>query len=1066
MRKQSLLLSLLLLCPLLLSAGPVSREQARKSALSFIQQRESSGARKAPASPDSRRLTEVVADPAFYVFNVGAGSGFVMVSASDRTQPILGYSDNGAFSLNGAPDPLKEWLTRLSSVITAVEEDRAMPASAPHRAASSGKTITKNFIPTLVPSRWNQGNPYNLQCPTYDNNGEPTLSATGCVATAMAQIMYFWRWPQEPTTEIPGYTSGWNNTTVNYPALPSVTFDWDSMTDTYDASSSEESKQAVAELMHYVGRSVQMGYGPSSGAASVNTVNALKNYYGYDKNMYYTSHDRYTYQAWEDLIYSELAAGRPVLMNGDTSERTGGHEWVCDGYDGNGCFHMNWGWGGMCDGYFLLTVMFPDQQGIGGSTSSDGYSMGQGIVVGLQPGEPGQQEPEETVRISLSNLRVPQTEYTRNSANGYFRFTVQYGAGTNLSNSYNFDTAFTLYDEQGNIVKEEIGTERNFNIKPGTWWPTRSCGVTFGPGLADGTYFIKGRSRLAGTTEWNEDDNFNKAYIKAVISGTTNLSLTVYPAVDLTVNSLDLIGSGGAGTELKVKANITNNDTEEYYRDTYLLVDGQWVSGNCIVIPGSSTDDYYFKYTPTTAGEHEFALSTSKETADVFYTVTKRVDEAYVPELSIVMSSLSERDGDRIYGNCMRLQVKVTNNGDRPYQSYIEASPWEVEGGYYWKRSSSRQDIDLAPGRDTTLVYEFTDLNYGSRYNFHADSNGGASANLGDFTFNEGILYWTPDGVMHGVANRAGFVIDESMTAVSFPGQTPVSFSLSDKVNTNTVLYFADGATVNARVLSILKNRGLNNVVIGPAAENIVIADGLDFLAPKAFTAATVSYTADVPATAADAPWSTLALPFTPQTVEADGQPVEWFTSATDKGKSLVVKEFSAAEGSVMYFGYAQEILANRPYIVSFAGNEGGTGYDLSGKKLVFAATDAVIEPVERMSTYSTDYSFAGTTTAASADGAYVLSPDGTSFRRVEGSYQTSPFRAVMIANSDEAAAVSVLTVGGNVSTSISAVESEALDGQPVYNLSGVRVGTYDASSGLGTLPRGVYIVGGKKLVR
>ena len=124
--------------------------------------------------------------------------------------------------------------------------------------------------------------------------------------------------------------TGANDTTVNYPALPSVTFDWDSMTDTYDASSSEESKQAVAELMHYVGRSVRMGYGPSSGAASVNTVNALKNYFGYDKNMYYTSHDRYTYQAWEDLIYSELAAGRPVLMNGDTSTRTGGHEWVCD----------------------------------------------------------------------------------------------------------------------------------------------------------------------------------------------------------------------------------------------------------------------------------------------------------------------------------------------------------------------------------------------------------------------------------------------------------------------------------------------------------------------------------------------------------------------------------------------------------------------------------------------------------------------------------------------------------------------------------------------------------------
>lgn len=1061
MEKNKLLIVFLFLCPLLLAAGPVTKDEARQKAVSFIQSRVQSGARKAPSVSVSRSLADVVSDPSFYVFNVGDADGFVMISASDRTQPVLGYSDSGTFSLTHAPEALKAWLTRLSGVISSIEDGTVAPAGHAVKAVSPSRTITKNVIPTLVTSRWNQGEPYNLQCPTYDNNGVPTLSATGCVATAMAQIMYFWRWPQDATSVIPGYTSGWNNTTVTYPELPSVTFDWESMTDTYDESSSEASKQAVAQLMHYVGRSVSMGYGPSSGAASVNTVKALKSYYGYDKNMYYASHDEYTYQDWEDLIYSELAAGRPVLMNGDTSTRTGGHEWVCDGYDGNGCFHMNWGWGGMCDGYFLLTVMFPDQQGIGGSTSSDGYSMGQGIVVGLQPGEPGQVEPEEEVRISISNIGLDRTEYERNSASGYFRFNIRYGAGTSLSNSYNFDTAFTLYDAEGNIVKETIGTEKDFNINPGTWWPSRSCGVAFGPGLADGTYYIKGRSRLAGTEEWLEDKYFDKNFIRAVITDGTKLSLTVYPTVNLTVNSLELIGSGGAGTELKVRANITNNDDTEYYRDTYLLVDGQWVSGNCIVISGKSTGDYYFKYTPQTAGDHVFALSTSKESSDAFYTVTRTVDEASVPQLGVTMTSLSENSGGIVYGDCMRIQVRVVNNGDSPYQSYIEASPWEVEGSYYWKRSSSRQDIDLAPGRDTTLVYVFEDLNYNSRYNFHADSNGGASANLGDYTFKEGIRYWKADGVQHGVANVGGFVVEPDMLAVDFPGSSPVSFSIADDVNTNVLLYFADAGAVNSRLINVLKNQGINNIVIGSAADNIVLDSGHGFFVPKAFSADAVSLTVH-----AGEPWSTLALPFEPLSVSVDGVPADWFRSDDDSGKQFVVKEFVAAEGTTLYFDNVGAIKANRPYLVSFEGTVGDNSYDVTGKDLLFEASGAVFEPVDLISTYSTDYKFVGTTSGTSLSDAYAVASDGRSFVRTDGSLSLSPFSACIVANSAVAAEASRLTVAGTDPTSIEAVSSDSLSGQPVYNLSGVKVGVWGSGSCPDTLAPGVYIVGGKKIVK
>ena len=153
-------------------------------------------------------------------------------------------------------------------------------------------------------------------------------------------------------------------------------------------------------------------------------------------------------------------------------------------------------------------------------------------------------------------------------------------------------------------------------------------------------------------------------------------------------------------------------------------------------------------------------------------------------------------------------------------------------------------------------------------------------------------------------------------------------------------------------------------------------------------------------------------------------------------------------------------------YLVSFAGNVGDNHYDVTGKDVVFAATDAVFEPVDLISTYSTDYKFVGTTASASLADAYVLASDGSAFVKADGNLALSPFTACMVANNKPASAAAKLVIAGATPTSITAVEAEALDGQPVYNLSGMKVGTYDAASGLGTLPSGVYIVGGKKIVK
>ena len=269
--KSVILSAAALLLPTLVSAGPVSEEEARREAESFLASRVASGQRRAP-SAISRELTVAIKNPSYYLFNVGKGNGFVLMSASDRTRQVLGYADSGRIDADNMPDQLRAWLDKLSEVVAAADNGTIKRAQSGARAVASTATgsTTKNFVPTLVPSRWNQGDPYNQQCPKYNNNGNYVLPATGCVATAMSQVMYFWKWPKEQCASIPGYTSGWNNTTTTYPALPGVTFDWDHMTDTYSGASSQTSKDAVAQLMHYVGRSIQMGYGPASGASTGN----------------------------------------------------------------------------------------------------------------------------------------------------------------------------------------------------------------------------------------------------------------------------------------------------------------------------------------------------------------------------------------------------------------------------------------------------------------------------------------------------------------------------------------------------------------------------------------------------------------------------------------------------------------------------------------------------------------------------------------------------------------------------------------------------------------------------
>ena len=591
-------------------ADTVSEDKALANALKFIEQNSSSPT-MSRAARKVTKLTKAMESHGFYAFNIdGEDGGYVISSSSDRTQPVLGYSDHGKIDASNMSAPLKYWLESLDVAVKNIEA--GIPQQKDLKANSVKSVADKKAISPLVTSKWNQGDPYNLLTPPYIDQNSGSYndhSATGCVATATTQIMYYWKWPQEACKTIPSYYYDWSGNRRTTEELPPIVFNWDAMTDTYDNNSSYESKLAVAELMLYAGHGMKSGYAGSTGATSGNALSALQNYFGYNKDAYNAYHLNYTYQEWEDLFYNELAAGRPLLMGADNYERTGGHEFVCDGYDGNGLYHINWGWGGWDDGYFVLTVMAPDNQGIGGSTDANGYSMGQNVCVNLHPAN--DVVDDETVYAAISSISTGQSKVRKNNE-GVFSINLTYYLRTLLLHQYSIDHAFRLISSDNEIEADELA-QATVTMFPSERY---SCSASVKlADLTDGTYALRGISRLAGNDEWIYDDNSDRNYVELVVNG-DEMAVNVKPAqgTKLTVNSFKLIGATEAGEWQSVVYNITNTGND-FYGETYMFVDGVRSSGNTISIPSGETADVYFKFKASNKpGAHKFILSKTTNT--------------------------------------------------------------------------------------------------------------------------------------------------------------------------------------------------------------------------------------------------------------------------------------------------------------------------------------------------------------------------------------------------------------------------------------------------------------------
>jgi hypothetical protein len=371
--------------PAILLAAPVDPNLAQQVAENFINapETEANGVvHKAPRKQKrmARALKQITNDQQFYVFNSEDGDGFVIVSADDVAHPILGYSKTEIIDINNLPENFKWWLNEYSREIRWAQDNNLMQtkeiAIEWQRVLMNQVKASTPIVEPLIKTEWGQDAPFNNKCPIYDGQHR---ALTGCVATAVAQIMNYWQHPIKGTGSH-SYISDTRNFELSAD-FENTVYDWKNMADTYKESRTTVQKNAVATLMSDVGIAFDMDYaGGSSGQSGSNNSKALKalpSYFGYDSSIMILEKDNHTSISWIGVLGNQLDNGKPILYEG--YGESSGHSFICDGYDNNMLFHFNWGQNGQYNNCYLNTdaLIFDNHD----------YSCNQYVIINIIPAQ-------------------------------------------------------------------------------------------------------------------------------------------------------------------------------------------------------------------------------------------------------------------------------------------------------------------------------------------------------------------------------------------------------------------------------------------------------------------------------------------------------------------------------------------------------------------------------------------------------------------------------------------------------------------------------------------------------
>jgi hypothetical protein len=670
-------LSLMLAC-FCAFAGQISENEAMLKAASFGKKAVSSRLMDISRSSETLSLAytqpsaTAPADNCFYVFNRGENDGYIIVAADDRAESILGYSDSGKFDYANMPENARWWLS---------EYQREIQHLIDHPDLLGGialpKTLTTNVSP-LCRSLWNQDSPFNDNCPTYTDttNNTTVHCATGCAATSMAQVMYYYKWPATGTGSN-SYTSktsyGSRTLTYNLSAdFSKSTYDWANMVDAYNSSATTTQRAAVAKLMSDAGISISMNYGESSGAAQFMAAKALATNFGYDKSIMYSQRDYYAISEWESMIRTELDSHRPVIYEGTGDG--GGHSFVCDGYNTDGYFHFNWGWGGMSNGYFLTSSLTPSSQGIGGN--SDGFNSKQGIVTRIMKATTGT---DYNYSIYVDSISPINTTVALGST-----LTVNATGIWNLGwNNFSGNIGFITYDSAGKSVATQKALNVTFNSYRGFGY-TQALKYTVPSNLSAGNYRVYIGELPTSASSWQlaRCAVGQAQCLNVVVSGSSAKVTTDLIGSNLTTTSIAMTSNPTYNNVCSFNAEFHNSGAE-YSGPIYMALFNS--SGSCVQLISNHLD---IPSGTSATSEYSLVINAPAGTAyiqflDKNYKVISQsqitVGAYSAPALSLT-NTISFPDNNNVPQDNMQLTATIKNTGGT-FGGKIFAFIFPVTGG-------------------------------------------------------------------------------------------------------------------------------------------------------------------------------------------------------------------------------------------------------------------------------------------------------------------------------------------------------------------------------------------------
>jgi len=545
-----------------LYAKPVDLTTAQKVAVNFANANTKSNSIE---SSDEYKVSKFPNEnnPRIYIFEKKTGDGFILVSADDVALPVLAYSNESKLSLTKSN--IASWVTSYSEQIDfAVAKTRVNTATlvlweeAIAGTNKSNRIASPNALSPLLQTKWDQAPFYNDKCPA---NGSGR-AVTGCVATAMAQVMKYWSYPKKGVGTYNYVHSNYGTLSANF---GNTNYDWVNMPNVVSGKN-----EAVAILMYHCGVAVDMDYSAESSGSNggVLVAPALINYFGYPQGTKFENRDDFSKTNWINKLKTELDLNRPLYYEG--IGKSGGHAFVFDGYDNNNFFHVNWGWSGNSDGYFNIDALAPADLGTGGGAG--GFNYNQGAIFGMYV----QTAPPPA--INKLTLTTPLLVDPR-SIDYYGEFSVSGNVKNETNAKFDGKIAAVLFNFDGLFVSFidslDVSLNANQSLQSGF-----TLGTTGMAAAAPGEYLIAIFSKTANSN-WTAVEDGSFSNISEFTVNSADVPLKLWDSIQVYQNSTDVtktIIDGSKG--LTVRYDVGNFGDTDYIGDFTIdlySVEGDWI---------------------------------------------------------------------------------------------------------------------------------------------------------------------------------------------------------------------------------------------------------------------------------------------------------------------------------------------------------------------------------------------------------------------------------------------------------------------------------------------------------